>query len=61
MFRELSTVATVTYDPVRLVVGLATAAVLLVVALWLVRSTDWRPPSEADAPELDGASLDVPH
>jgi hypothetical protein len=41
------------YDAARVVVGLALAAVFLVVAWRIVRGVDWRPPSEADAPELD--------
>ena len=61
MVVDAFTAAAVTYDAGRLVGGLAAAAVLLAVALWLVRSTDWRPPSEADAPELDRASRDPPH
>jgi hypothetical protein len=43
------------YDPVRLALGLATAVVLLGVAAWLVRSTDWSPPAEADASAIDDA------
>ena len=30
---------------------------LLAVAVWLVRSTDWRPPREADSSALDDAEL----
>jgi hypothetical protein len=41
------------YDAARVVVGLALAALFLVVAWRIVRGVDWRPPSEADAPELD--------
>ncbi len=48
----------VTYDIGRLIAGLGLAAVLLGVAVWLVHATDWRPPTEADAPELDRAMLD---
>lgn len=44
------------YDPVRLTVGLGAAAVLLVVAAWLVRTTDWSTVGEAAAPEIDGAA-----
>ena len=43
------------YDPGRLAAGLAAAAALLVVAAWLVRSTDWSPPPEADASAIDDA------
>jgi hypothetical protein len=31
----------VVYEPLRLVVGLVVAAVLLGLAVWLVRTTDW--------------------
>jgi hypothetical protein len=41
------------YDAARLVAGLALAAVFLLVAWRIVRGVDWRPPSEADAPELE--------
>jgi hypothetical protein len=41
------------YHAARVVVGLALAAVFLVVAWRIVRGVDWRPPSEADTPELD--------
>jgi hypothetical protein len=34
----------VVYEPLRLVVGLSVAAVLLGVAIWLVRATDWSAP-----------------
>lgn len=34
----------VVYEPLRLVVGLGVAAVLLGVAAWLVRATDWSAP-----------------
>jgi hypothetical protein len=34
----------VVYEPLRLVVGLGAAAVLLGVAGWLVRATDWSAP-----------------
>jgi hypothetical protein len=37
----------VTYNAVRLVVAMLAAAVATSVAVWLVRSTDWREPSEA--------------
>jgi hypothetical protein len=41
------------YDAARLVAGLALAAVFLLAAWRIVRGVDWRPPSEADAPELE--------
>jgi hypothetical protein len=43
------------YDPTRVIVGLAAAAVLLLAAAWLVTITDWRPPREADASSIDEA------
>lgn len=46
------------YDPVRLAAGLGTAAVLAALATWLVRSTDWREPTEAATPELDAVADD---
>ncbi len=45
------------YESGRLVIGLALGAVLLAVALFLTRRTDWRKPTEADTPELDRAVL----
>ena len=53
-----TTIAAVSYDPVRLVVGLGVAVALLLVAAWLVRTTDWHAPTEADTPALDRAVLD---
>jgi hypothetical protein len=37
--------------------ALAAAPAALALAVFLVRTTDWRKPSEADTPELDRASL----
>lgn len=45
----------VSYDRGRLAVGLALAALLLLVALAVVRRTDWSPRGEAAVPEIDGA------
>lgn len=45
------------YDPFRSITGLAAAVVLLVLAFFVARSTDWRKPTEADTPELDRAVL----
>jgi hypothetical protein len=45
------------YSVPRLVLGIGTAVALLVVAAWLVRSTDWRPPREADSSAIDDAEL----
>lgn len=44
-----------TYDPTRLLVGLALAALLLLVAWGLIWRTDWSPVGEAAAPEIDEA------
>ena len=41
------------YDWTRLIAGLTAAAVLLLIAWRIIVTVDWRPPSEADAPELD--------
>lgn len=43
------------YNPTRLAAVLAGAALLLAVATWLVRRTDWSPVGEALAPEIDDA------
>jgi hypothetical protein len=43
------------YDPTRLATGLGVAALLLVVALWLMVTGEWRPPQEADASALEDA------
>ncbi|MEX1007058.1 MAG: hypothetical protein WD271_04345 [Acidimicrobiia bacterium] len=45
------------YDATRLALGLALAAILLGVAVLLVRTTDWRKPSEAETPVMDAAPL----
>lgn len=45
------------YYPARVAAGLALAAALLVLAWWLVRTTDWSEPSEAATPEMDRATL----
>jgi hypothetical protein len=34
----------VAYQPLRLLIGLGVAAVLLAVAVWLIRATDWSGP-----------------
>jgi hypothetical protein len=41
------------YDAARLAVALAVAVLLLAVAWWLVRRTDWSAPSEGDGHEVD--------
>jgi hypothetical protein len=38
------------YDKSRLATGFAAAGLLLGAAAWLVRTTDWREPSEASVP-----------
>jgi hypothetical protein len=45
------------YDASRLALGLLAATALAGLATWLVRTTDWRAPSEAATPELDAASF----
>ncbi|MDQ1508351.1 MAG: Neocarzinostatin family [Actinomycetota bacterium] len=45
------------YDATRWLTGLSVAAVLLALAVFLVRGTDWRKPTEADTPDLDHAVL----
>jgi hypothetical protein len=45
------------YESVRVLIGVALGSVLLAVALFLARRTDWRKPTEADTPELDRAVL----
>ncbi|MGQ0520059.1 MAG: neocarzinostatin apoprotein domain-containing protein [Actinomycetota bacterium] len=45
------------YDGGRLIVGLLVAIALACLATWLVRTTDWREPSEAATPELDAATF----
>jgi hypothetical protein len=45
------------YESGRLVMGVTVGAVLIGLALFLTRRTDWRKPTEADTPELDRAVL----
>jgi hypothetical protein len=45
------------YEATRLMLGLALGGILVAIAFLLVRRTDWRKPTEADTPELDGAVL----
>ena len=45
------------YDERRLTLGLLLAAALLATAWRIVAAIDWRPPSEADTPDLDAAQL----
>jgi len=43
------------YDTTRLAVGLSVALLLVLVVVWLIRTTDWSPVGEQAAPELDDA------
>jgi hypothetical protein len=43
------------YDPMRIGIGLGIATILLLVALFFVRRTDWSAVGEAAAPEIDEA------
>ena len=45
------------YDATRTLVGLVAALALVALAVFWVRGTDWRKPSEADTPELDRIEL----
>jgi hypothetical protein len=54
---SFSPLVTPGYDPRRLAIGLVVAAVLLATAWRIVTAVDWRPPSEADTPDLDMAEL----
>jgi hypothetical protein len=47
----------VRYQPARWLMGIAIALVLLTLASLLIRTTDWRKPTEADTPELDRVVL----
>jgi hypothetical protein len=47
------------YHGGRVATGLALAALLLALAWWLVRTTDWREPAAASTPEMDQAVLDA--
>jgi hypothetical protein len=49
--------ASARYDALRLAIGVALAFVLLAVSFFIVHRTDWRKPTEADTPDLDGAVL----
>ncbi len=45
------------YDATRTLAGLGAAIALIALAMFWVRSTDWRKPSEADTPDLDRIEL----
>lgn len=45
----------VDYDSSRVIIGFALAIVLVMGAGWLIRSTDWAPPSESDSTPIDEA------
>ena len=48
------------YDATRLAVGFAAAASLLAFAVRLIRTTDWREPTEAATPAMDAVPLTEP-
>lgn len=48
------------YDVDRMALGFGAAALLLALAAWLIRTTDWREPSEASTPAMDAATLVEP-
>jgi hypothetical protein len=43
------------YDPTRLLLGLALAALFVAIGAWLVLRSDWSAIGEAAAPEIDDA------
>ena len=43
------------YERNRVLVGIGIALLLIGIATWLLRRTDWSPPGEAAAPEIDNA------
>ncbi|MET1001367.1 MAG: hypothetical protein ABWZ15_06115, partial [Acidimicrobiia bacterium] len=45
------------YETRQLALGLGIALMLLTLAFYVFRRTDWHPPSEADTPALDAANL----
>ncbi|MFN0029240.1 MAG: hypothetical protein ACKV2O_18955 [Acidimicrobiales bacterium] len=47
----------VRYEPARLIAGLATAALMVGLAGWLWRRTDWSPPRAADGAAIDEADF----
>ncbi|HVM04582.1 MAG TPA: neocarzinostatin apoprotein domain-containing protein [Acidimicrobiales bacterium] len=52
--------ASASYDAKRMALGSAAAVVLLSLAFWLVRTTDWREPTEAATPAMDAVPLTEP-
>jgi hypothetical protein len=48
---------TLVHDGRGIAAGFAIAGIFLALAVWLVRTTDWRVPAEAATPFLDAASL----
>ena len=46
-------------EPGRALAGVAVALFLLGLAAFIIRTTDWRPPSEASTPYLDAATSDA--
>lgn len=52
--------ASASYDAKRMALGVAAAVALLSLAVWLIRTTDWREPTEAATPAMDAAPLTEP-
>jgi hypothetical protein len=46
-------------EPDRVIPALVLAAALLATAWYLIKTSDWSPPSEAATPELDAITLEV--
>ena len=57
---DFSAGASASYDPKRVAVGFAAAMALLSIAFWLIRTTDWREPTEAATPAMDAVPLAEP-
>ena len=54
---DFSSGPSASYDATRVAIGFMLALGLLAIAIYFIRTTDWRKPTEADTPELDAASL----
>lgn len=57
---DFSAGASASYDAKRVAIGFAAAASLLALAVWLIRTTDWREPTEAATPAMDAVPLTEP-
>ena len=57
---DFSAGAGASYDPERVAVGFVAAVALLSLAFWLIRTTDWREPTEAATPAMDAVPLAEP-